>query len=223
LGVRGLEKAQREQEQKTRRAQEVSDREFAAELDREARRLKLTDQREFALLQDALVSRRQREAAERAAAENVRKRREQQEDDARTIAGHLGTGAGAAPAAIAKELGRYYANITDSLSPAAAKYVNAQARRATILASKAVTGGGGGGASKLVDEFENLKRQLYPARGRGDETAVNSIMRRIEAIGAKLQAKGYEVGYGENPYVKPPQAQQRQQPAQNNDPLGVLQ
>jgi hypothetical protein len=221
--VRGLETAQRQQEQKTRRAQQVSDREFAAEVDREARRLKLTDQRELALFQDALLARRQREAAERAAAENDRKRREQQQDDARTIAGHLGTGAGAAPPAIAKELGRYYANLTDTLSPAAASYVNAQARRATILASKAAIGGGGTGGGKLVEQFENLKRQLYPARGRGDETAVNSIMRRIEAVGAKLQSKGYEVGYGDDPYVKPPQAQQRQQPGQNNDPLGVLQ
>jgi hypothetical protein len=67
LGLRGLERAQREQEQKTRRAQEVSDREFAAEVDREARRLKLTDEREKALFQDALLAKRQREDDERQA------------------------------------------------------------------------------------------------------------------------------------------------------------
>src|SRR4030095_7844141 len=61
LGVRGLQKAPREEEQKTRRAQEELSREFAAEVDREARRLKLTDERELTMLRDTLAARRQRE------------------------------------------------------------------------------------------------------------------------------------------------------------------
>lgn len=211
LGTQGLTIAQRQQEQKTRRAQEVSDREFEAEVRRETRRLNLTDQREIEMFRDTLATRRAREKAERDEAAAERKRREQQEDDARTLAGRLGTGAGAAPPALAKELGRYYANLTDNLSPAAAKWVNAQAEKAQILARKAATVGGRTSKdAKLVDEFENLKRQLYPARERGDTTAENGIMRRIEAIGSMLQAKGFEVGYGENPYQKPPQAGQQQ-------------
>jgi hypothetical protein len=160
LGMRGLETAQRQQEQKTRRAQEVSDREFEAELKRETRRLNLTDDREKALFADALLSRRQREDDERQAAEQRRKEDAQQKRDARVFASQLGRGPGAAPAKIAEELGNYYAKVSDSLSPAAKNWLNAQARRAEILA-RPPTGGGGPAASRR--EVQDLQRRTAQA------------------------------------------------------------
>src|SRR5262245_96900 len=111
------------------------------------------------------------------------------------------------------------------LSAAASKantLVQAKIQRALRLAQG---GAGTGSDAKLVEQFENLKSQLYPARARGDERQIDTIMRRIEAVGVKLQAKGYEVGYGKNPYVKARGAATTQPQAaasaQDGDVLGV--
>jgi hypothetical protein len=156
LGVRGLEKAQREQEQKTRRAQEVSDREFAAEADREARRLRLTDAREKAIFDDLLLSRRQREDDERQAAEQRRRETAQRERDAIKLEGELITKDGA-PSSIAKEIARRTAGLTDApLSAAAEKWRGAQAKLADAKAVRlARIAAGGAGGGKTMAQLEN--------------------------------------------------------------------
>ena len=57
----GLEAGLRQQELKTRRAQEVSDQQFEQEARREARRLNITDQQDFERFKDTLLSARQRQ------------------------------------------------------------------------------------------------------------------------------------------------------------------
>jgi len=204
LGARGLEKAQREQERQTTRAQQVSDRQFAAEVDREARRLHLTDQRELEMFRDTLLARRQREDDERAAAEQRRKEKAQQERDARVFASQLGRGPGAAPARIAEELGNYYAKISDSLSPAAQKWLNAQAKRAEILASRPTGGGAGGG--KLMAQLEN--GQIIPS------SLVDQKTGRVIIDGKPVKVVGYVGGGASSAKTATPQGKKA-------DPLGI--
>jgi hypothetical protein len=205
LGLRGLETAQRQQEQKTRRAQEVSDREFAAEVNREARRLKLTDERELEMFRDTMLARRQREDDERAATEQRRREKAQQERDARVFASQLGRGPGAAPPRIAEELGNYYAKVTDTLSPAAEKWLNAQAKRAQILASRPVGGGGKTGGGRPMAVLEN-----------GDVIPISKVNKEGRAIinGKPVKVVGYTGGGASSPKAAAPQGQKA-------DPLGI--
>jgi hypothetical protein len=184
LGLSGLETAQRKQERETTRAQQVSDRQFTAEVDREARRLHLTDQRELEMFRDTMLARRQREDDERAAAEQRRREKAQQERDARVFASQLGRGPGAAPPKIAEELGNYYAKVTDKLSPAAEKYLNVQAKRAEILARRPIGGGTGGG--KLMAQLEN--GQIVPS------SLVNKDTGRVIIDGKPVKVVGYTGG-----------------------------
>ena len=210
LGARGLETAQRQQELKTRRAQEVSDQQLQAEFQRETRRLNLTDAREKALLEDALLSRRQRQHDERLAEEARRKEQADKEKQAKLHERELIDKEYYSPT-MAKEIAEYTAGIRPELSAAAQKYQGARVAKLQLEAQKIqkqiarINGVGVGGAQKLADEFEDLKRQLYPLRASGDESGATSVMRKLQAVGSKLQGKGYEVGYGDNPYQKPPQ------------------
>ena len=159
LRLRGIEVAQDDADRRTRRAQQLADREFQVEHDRESRRLNLQDDELKARLQQSFEiekeARRQRYEEVRELEREQRRR----EDDARQIAGRLGTGPGAAPPHIAKELGEFYANVRQTVSPAAAKWVNAQARRAEILARPAT----GGGAAVSRREAQDLQRRTSQA------------------------------------------------------------
>lgn len=234
LGARGLETAQRQQERQTTRAQQVSDREFAAEVRRETRRLNLSDDREKALLADALLSRRQREDDERQAKLEQQKQRAQQERDARQYAAKLGSGPAAARPEIAEELGNYYAKLTDKLSPAAARYLNAQAQKAQILATRAATGGGGGTnakAQKALGQFEAIKQKLIEAVKTGNSQAQKQLMTDLNRSFRGL-ARFPEIEAGFDPSGKWPYAKFRTPQGsvaapgvapqgQSNDPLGI--
>lgn len=231
LAAQGLGIAQRRQEQQTRRAQEVADRQFEQEYQRESKRLGLSDQRELEMFRDTLLARRQREDDERAAKLQAQKDRAQQERDARLFASQLGRGPGAAPAKIAEELGNYYAKVTDRISPAAEKWLNAQAKRAQILASRTPGGGTGGGvpakAQKLADEIQSVKNKMVEAEARGDMQTVKQLNMRAKALVRNAgRFPEIEAGFdssGKWPYVK---ARGAAAPAaapqgQNNDPLGI--
>jgi hypothetical protein len=240
LALRGSEAALRDQERRTARAQELSDREFQQEFARESRRLNLYDDQSKARLQQAFQLERDARQARLQEAHQLAIEQRQREDDARGIAGRLGTGPGAAPPHIAKELGRYYANVTQELSPAAAKWVNAQARRAEILARPAV---GGGSAAASRREMQDLQRRTsQAAQGiagmeklarqamENPEAKRAPILNQMRSMAATLQAQFPElVEVGEHngwPFArlrlrgaKP--GQQPQQPQAPVDPLGL--
>jgi hypothetical protein len=161
------------------------------------------------MFRDTMLARRQREDDERAAKLAEQKDKAAKEAQRNNIYAKL-VADNFTPTTVASEIAD---NIVHGkpMSKATEKWRSLKAQKLELQLAKlnGVVSGGTKDA-KLVEEFENLKRGLYPARGRGDTTQENNIMRRIEAVGSKLQAKGYEVGYGDNPYVKPPQAQQRQ-------------
>lgn len=156
-------------------------------------------------------------------------------DDARSIAARLGTGPGAAPPHIAKELGEFYANVRQTVSPAAAKWQNAQARRAEILARPAV---GGGGAVSRRDAQDLQRRTSQAAAGianmeklarqamESPEEKRAPILNQMRAMAATLQAQFPELlETGEHngwPYarLRLRGSQAPQQP--QSDPLGIL-
>src|SRR5262245_33581996 len=247
--TRGIEIAERRAEREAElanRANELSyERDFKVWLSKNNDRSDEAKQRMaqmFTLQRDANAARLEEEREQR-------RERARRLDDARAIAGRLGTGPGAAPAAIAKELGLYYANATDSLSPAAAKFVNAQAQRARILASR---GTGGGGTSRASNAALRAAAEVEGARGeriafeqnRGrftkeqQATEERRIQARINrAVGnTKRFPQQLEAGVDLNgwPYVKAwdgkqfvplpgfgGQQQQGAQPQAAPDPLGV--
>jgi hypothetical protein len=185
LGVRGLETAQRQQEQKTRRAQEVSDQQLQAEFQRETRRLRLTDDREKALLEDMLLSRRQREHDERAAEEQRQREKAQRERDAIKLEGELVTKDGA-PQGVAREIARRTAGLSDApLSPAAEKWRSSQAKLADAKALRLarIAAGGGGAAEKDVREIVDANGNVI------DRLPINKIP--LDQYGA---IKGYPPG-----------------------------
>jgi len=173
----------------------------------------------FTLQRDATRARLEEERAQR-------QERRQMEMDARHISDQFfGI---TRNKTLSDEIGKYRAGLIKSLSPAAAALERRVTQLGDVRMNKAARIGGGAATSKdakLVEQFEALKRQLYPARRRGDTTQEDNILRRIEAVGAKLQAKGYEVGYGKDPYVLPPRGAMGQPqaaaPAQDGDVLGV--
>ena len=160
LRLRGLEAGMRDVERRTERAQQVADRQLRDEHDAESRRLGLYDDESRMRLAQSfeLEKEARRQRIEETRQLQIEQRR--REDDARTLAGRLGTGPGAAPPHIAKELGEFYANVRQTVSPAAAKWVNAQARRAELLARPPV-GGGSGAASRR--EVQDLQRRTAQA------------------------------------------------------------
>src|SRR5262245_3863816 len=239
------QRRQRQQEITQRRADEQSEREFKTWMARTG----VSDQLALERLQQAheveKEARRQRFETERELEREQRRR----EDDARTIAGRLGTGPGAAPAPIAKEVAEYYSNLRDSLSPAAAKFVNAQAQRARILASRGTGGGGTSRASnaalRAAAEVEGARGEriaFEQNRGRFSKEQQATEERRIQArinraVGnTKRFPQQLEAGVDLNgwPYVKAwdgkqfvplpgfgGQQQQGAQPQAAPDPLGV--
>jgi hypothetical protein len=152
LGVRALERAQREQEQKTRRAQEVSDQQLQAEFQRETRRLRLTDDREKALLEDMLVSRRQREHDERAAEEARRKEKADKEEQRNKIYADLVKAPNYTPTKIANEIAD---NIISGkpMSASAEKWRSLQVRKLEKQLA-GLKGGGGTGGGKTMAVLE---------------------------------------------------------------------
>lgn len=162
--ARGLElaerRAEREAEAISRAAAQAYERDFKVWLQANGDRgdeAKERMRQAFTLERDARQARLEEEKEQR----RVQRARE---DDARGIAGRLGTGPGAASPAIAKELGRYYANLTNELSPQAANWMNAQARRMNALAGRSAGGGTGGRASnaalQAAGEVEAAKGEL---------------------------------------------------------------
>src|SRR5262245_14439908 len=227
------QRRQRQQELTQRRADEQSDREFKMWMQRTG----VSDQLAIDRLQQAheveKEARRQRFETERELEREERRR----QDDARQIAGRLGSGPGAAPPHIAKELGEYYANLRQSTSPAAAKWVNAQARRAELLARPAV-GGGSGAASRReaqdlqrrtalaatgIANMEKLARQAMesPEEKRGPILGqMRSMAQTLQAQFPELLETGEHNGW---PFarLRLRGSQGQQQPQVAPDPLGL--
>ena len=240
LGVMGFEAAQRDVEARTRRAQELADREFQQEFARETRRLNLYDDESKMRLQQAFQLERDARQARLQEAHQLAIEQRQREDDARSIAGRLGTGPGAAPPLIAKELGRFYANITQEVSPAAAKWVNAQARRAELLARGPL----GGGAATRRETLDLQRRTNQAATGiaameklaraamESPEEKRAPILNQMRSMAGTLQAQFPELlEVGEHngwPFARlrlrgsRPQGQPQAQQQPQQDPLGVL-
>ena len=200
-------RAEREAAQANRLAEAQYERDYNLWLKRNGDRddaSKLKMQQMFQLERDARQARLEEERAQRL-------ERRQREDDARQRAGILGTGPGAAPPAIAKELGAYYANLAHELSPAAAKWQNAQAKRAEILAGRASLGGRGGtgmsnAAMKALANFNAALEEVRGAVGRGDVRSERLARRKLDAMYGRLsQFPGQiERGIGAGwPWAKP--------------------
>ena len=202
LGIRGLETAQRKQEKETQRAQQVSDREFAAEVDREARRLKLTDQRELALFQDALLARRQREDDERAAKLAEQKDRAAKETQRNSIYQKL-ISENFAPAKVASELAD---NIVHGkpMSASTEKWRSVKEQKLTTQLAR-LNGVGGGGAASRRETQDLQRRTAQAAAGvaameklarqaiESPEAERPPILNQMRSMAATLQAQFPEV------------------------------
>lgn len=160
LGVMGFEAAQRDVERRTDRAMRLAERQADEEFARESRRLGLYDAESQERLRQAHELERDARMLRLQQTHELELERRKREDRAAEIAGRLGSGPGAAPPQIARELGEFYANVRQSVSPAAAKWVNAQARRAELLARPAV---GGGSAAASRRETQDLQRRTAQA------------------------------------------------------------
>lgn len=235
---RGLELATRQQEREQDRAQSLADRQYDTEFKKWLQKTGVRNAEAAVRLEQAFNLERDARKAAADLREQERKDKAQQQRDARTFAARLGTGPGAAPAELAEELGKYYANLTDSLSPAASKWLNAQARRADILARRAGTGGISSQTAKLVEEFNTVRQNLITATARGDAKGQKDLRLRLTQLVKRLAGKpGVEAGYGAGqwPYIKVngvlQGAQEQQQPTggipstiaapQTADPLGI--
>ena len=153
LALTGLQAGRRDQEAKTRRAQELSDREFEAELKRETRRLNLSDDRERQLLADALLSRRQREDDERAAKLAEQKDRAAKETQRNEIYAKL-IKDDYAPQGVAGEIAD---NIVHGkpLSKAAEKWRSVKAQKAEAQLARLNGASGGGGTGPVMARLAN--------------------------------------------------------------------
>lgn len=212
LKLRGIDAAERDQERRTERAERLEDQQYARRLAAESRRLGLADDESRTRLAHSLEI--ERDAIRAARAERLELQREQRrrEDDARSIAGRLSVGPGAAPPHIAKELGAYQANLIDELSPAAAKWRSAQVRRYEQLVGGAGGGGGGGrtgvsnAAMKAYNDFNSALQAVVAASQRGDVRAERQHRARLDrAYGGLSRFPGQieaGIGTGGWPYAK---------------------
>jgi hypothetical protein len=236
-------KRQGEQADIQRRADIQSGREFQMfEMEQRDRMQEARDLR----LQAAALE-REEVKAKAEIAEQQRKEKAQQDRDARLIARDFGKVG--APPAVAKNLGDYYAGLTDKLSSEAAKFESAQARLAEIRANRAASGGTGGGATGASDkaveairQFEAIKQKLIEAVAVGNARAQEQLMLDLNrAFRGLARFPEIEAGFdasGKWPYAKlrTPQgslglAQQQQAPSapapaatpqgQQKDPLGI--
>lgn len=207
--AQGVELATQKQQREQARTQAIAKEQSDRERDIWLRNAHITDSEAVRLASQAFEIQKIREQERIADERQAAQQRAQQERDARTISGRLGTGPGAAPAKIADELGMFYAKLTDKLSPAAENWRNAQARRADILASRPVSGGQGGTnarAQKAAQEIQSIKDKMIEAEARGDQQTVKQLMMRAKA--AVRNAAKYpdvEAGFdqsGKWPYVK---------------------
>lgn len=230
LGVRGLETAQRRQERQTARAQQVSDREFAAEVNRESRRLRLSDDQSKERLRQAFQLERDARAARLQETRELQRERREREADAKVRTGRFFTLS--KNMALSTELGRYYAGLSDKpLSPAAAKLDARLQQVGEVRMARGVGGGGGRGTSnaavKAKDNFEAAKQAVISAVARGDVRTERLLRRKLDAaVGQLARYPGQiEFGGGEWPWAKligqQPQTQPGQAPKPAPDPLGV--
>lgn len=221
--TQAVELATGKQERGQERAQRRADANVEFEREQFLQRTKFKSEEARALATQAFELEKIRERERVQDEIQARRERADTERQRRTIENEL-AGKDGAPSNIAKEISEWRVGSRPELSAAAQKWRGLQARKAEAQLAKLQrigAGESGGGAAKLAEQFESLKAQLYPARQRGDTAQENNLMRRIEAIGSKLQTKGYEVGYGENPYQKLRGAQQAAPQAQIADPLGI--
>src|SRR5262245_10305697 len=227
-------RAEREAEQANRANELAYERDFKVWLQKNNTRDDEAKQRmaqAFTLERDARAARIEEEKEQR-------RDRARREDDARSIAGRLGTGPGAAPPHIAKELGEFYANVRQTVSPASAKWQNAQARRAELLARPAL--GGGSAAASRRETLDLQRRTAQAAAGKGQmerlaasemqkpEAERPPILNQMRSMAQTLQAQFPEIietGTHNNwPFarLKLRGGQQQQQQQAAPDPLGIL-
>lgn len=231
FGLRGLEAAQSAEERRQKRENRAADRQFEREFNENVRRMNFTDQREIEKLRDAMLSKRQREDDERQALREAEKYKQQQERDARLFASKFS--AQGAKGKIAKDLGDYYAGLTDQIPPEAAKWESASAQANQIRARREarLAGGGGGGggtsaaAQKTLQQFESIKQQVADAVARGDAAGEQLLRRQMtSAISRLTRFPGqFDIDMtGQFPVVRP-RGGQTGQPMVTQDPRGGFQ
>lgn len=174
----------------------------------------------------------ERDARARLIEEDREQRRElrARQDDARSIAARYGTGPGAAPPAVAKEIGEYIANIRDGLSPVAARWWNAQTRRTGVSPSRA--GGPSKAAMEALQRFELSKQGLAGALQRGDNKsaaafreAMNRNYKSLARYPGDIELSTTDPNW---PFARlrnapaPTAAPAGAQPQQQADPLGLF-
>lgn len=145
FGLHGLDSAQRAEDRRQERAQREADRRFELEVSERARQLNFKDQTAIEKLRDAMQTERLKEQERIADEKQQEAFKNQQRVNARQFASAYRKEG--ATDRIAKELGDYDANLTDTLSPAAAKWQSAQVQRALALTARAGRGAGGGGGT----------------------------------------------------------------------------
>jgi len=195
--AQGLElaerRAEREAEQANRLNEQTYEREFRTWLS------KNNDRSDEAKQRMAHLFTLQRDARAAQIAEETQQRREraQQERDARTLSGRAAA-VGAAPA-IAKEIGLYYAGLSDSLSPGAAKFESARARLQEAQTLRAQSA-----AARAVANMDAAKAAVVSAVQRGDVRSERLLRRKLDAaVGNLARFPGQiEYGGGEWPWAK---------------------
>jgi hypothetical protein len=238
LRLRGTEAALDRQERETARARRLADQEYDAEFQRESRRLGLADSEAHERLRQSFEL--QKQAAAFAAEEKRELAREQRarEVDAKQIASRYFTAT--KNMQLSRELGRYYAGLSESLSPQAARLDAHVQGAAGSGGARSRTGGASNAALRVAQEVEAAKGELITFRqnqGRFNAKQQQTEERRIRArinraVGALRKFPGQlEGGFDANgwPWVKAigqgaqPQGQpQGQQPQAAPDPLGIL-
>ncbi len=204
LGLAGTEAAQRTEEKRQQRAQFEADRQFEREVAENARRMKLTDQAAVEQLRGAMRIQRDRANAEARRIEEEKKEKaatlKRVNDRANQIFDDYKVkGQPTIPRSAAQR-------IADFLETG--KPLTAPLEKIYNRVSSATPGGIGNRtttpkARKMVEDFEALKTAMYKAKAAGDTKAFNSIRTRINTILANLGRMGFEVGYGDDPYVDP--------------------
>ena len=208
--AQGLElatrKQERQQEQAQRQAEANQEREFKVWLQKTG----VTDEVAIQQMRQAFEIQKIREQQRAADAKLQEQQRAQQERDARLIARDYGRLTDNPK--IALELGRYYAGLTDNLSPQAAKFESVQNRlneaRALRMARLAAGGGGGGAQTEKMAILED-----------GTQVPASKVTREGYAIinGEPKNVVGYQGG------KTPKAAAPKPQPKGNakKDSLGI--
>lgn len=220
LKLLGTEAMMREQEATTRRAQEVSDREFNAETRREAQRLGFNDQMALEKFRDARQAQRDKER-ERASDEKLLQQQKLKfgEDLGAQTKFYKANGVKDPVQArrlalndfseVAAQLGYTVPELTKADNGALA-LVAAHIDRLNRLSRGGAAGGGGArikAAEKAAGDFEASKRAVEAAVASGDVRAERLMRRRMDSAFGQLAKFPdlIESGYGTGgwPYQKP--------------------